>query len=107
MDTLDQAFWQLFHAVEAKLADEALVDGLPEALPDGIVEIELKAPPHAMGILRREAERRQLDYPTLIAVMSEERAKDLPSWWMLIARNRSVGVSDAEATSTREVVVEP
>src|ERR1700733_5818094 len=88
MNTLDQAFWQLFHAVDARLADDALLDQLPKANRSGVVEIDLKAPPHTMGILRREAERRGVDYPVLIAAMSEERATELPAWWMAIARNR-------------------
>jgi hypothetical protein len=92
MNTLDQAFWQVFHAVDATLDGDALLASRQSAEPDGVVELELKAPPHAMSILRREAERRRLDYPALIAELSEERAKDLPSWWLAIARNRAVGV---------------
>jgi hypothetical protein len=97
MNTLDQAFWQLFHAVDASLADDALLGRLRDADPNGVVEIDLNAPAHTMGILRREAERRGSDYPALIAAMSEERAAELPAWWMAIARNRAVGVEPLPA----------
>jgi hypothetical protein len=92
MSTVDQAFWQLFHAVDETLADDALLDRLRSADPNGAVEIDFNASPHAMGILRREAERRGVGYPALIAALSEERATQLPAWWMAIARSRLIGV---------------
>ena len=103
INTLDQAFWQLFHAVEATLADDALPDSVRGADPKGSVEIDFNAPPHAMGILRREAERRGVDYPALIAALSEERQADLPAWWMVIARSRAVGVEPLPVVKKTEL----
>jgi hypothetical protein len=94
--TVDQAFWQLFHAVEARLSSVESIDRLasPGVEPgtDDAVALNLGAPVHAVGVLRREAERRHIDYPTLIAALSEERRGDLPAWWLAIARSRGVGV---------------
>lgn len=103
MSTLDQAFWQLFHAVDRALADDALLDKLRGVDQNGAVEIDFNAPPHTMGILRREAERRGVDYPALIAALSEERAASLPAWWMAITRNRSVGVEPLPVTRKTEL----
>ncbi len=68
-----------------------VVDALPTPAPDGEVVIALDAPIHAVSVLRREAERRGVDYPALIAAMSEERRPDLPEWWILVARGGGVG----------------
>jgi hypothetical protein len=93
MDSVDQAFWQLFHAVEAKVADPAIIDTLPaDPDPTEPVAIELPGPVHAFGVLRREAERRGMSCPELIAILSEERKADLPAWWLAAAKNRAVGV---------------
>jgi hypothetical protein len=91
MDTVDQAFWQLFHAVEAKMSSAEVVDALPAPASDGAVVMALDAPIHAIGVLRREAERRGVDYPALIAALSEERRTDLPDWWIVVARGGGVG----------------
>jgi hypothetical protein len=92
VDKIDQAFWQLFHAVNAAVSDEALLEKLPDSTTDGAVTLNLNAPPHAVGVLRREAERRGVDYPALIGALSEERRDELPGWWMMIARRNDVGV---------------
>jgi hypothetical protein len=98
MDAVDQAFWQLFHAVAAKIAGTDVIDALPTSLSgDNSVVIELPAPAHAVSVLRREAERRGILYPDLIATLSEERQSDLPDWWLEIARSRDVGALPAEA----------
>lgn len=91
MDKVDQAFWQLFHAVEAKMSSADVVDALPTPASDGAVVMALDAPIHAVSVLRREAERRGVEYPALIAALSEERRTDLPDWWILVARGGGVG----------------
>lgn len=97
MDAVDQAFWQVFHSVAAKIADANVIDDLPSAASgDDAVTIELPAPVHAVGVLRREAKRRGLSYPDLIANLSEERRSDLPDWWLEIARGREIGALPGE-----------
>src|SRR5215471_11477752 len=97
MNTIDQAFWQLFHAVQAKMADPAIIDALPaDPDPSQAVAVELSGPVHAMSVLRREAERRAISCPELIARLSEERKADLPAWWLMVAANRAVGVLDRD-----------
>jgi len=105
MNIIDQAFWQLFHAVDATLADDAVLNSLPRAHEEGVVELEFKAPPHAMGILRREAERRGLAYSALIAALSEERAHELPAWWMALARSQAVGIMGIPAIKPASLVL--
>ncbi|MBI3516644.1 MAG: hypothetical protein HY060_21640 [Proteobacteria bacterium] len=93
MDRLDQAFWQLFHAVEAKVSEPDVLDNLPaDPNPADAVAITLPGPIHAFSVLRREAERRGVSCPELIAVMSAERQSELPPWWLEIAEKRAVGV---------------
>ena len=93
MDSIDQAFWQLFHAVDAKMSDPGILDTLPaDPDPAQSVAIDLPGPVHAFGVLRREAERRGVSAPELIAILSEERKADLPAWWLAAAKNRAVGV---------------
>jgi hypothetical protein len=95
VDNVDQAFWQLFHAVESKLADPEIIDALPaqSGLSEAVV-IDLPAPVHALGVLRREAERRGVAYPELIAALSVERQADLPAWWLAVASSHAVGAFD-------------
>jgi hypothetical protein len=92
MDRIDQAFWQLFHAVEDRLSEIDVSNITTVAPPsDGAVAVDLNAPTHALGVLRREAERRGLAYEALIAAMSEERRGDLPEWWLALARTHAIG----------------
>jgi len=101
MDNVDQAFWQLFHAVQSKLADPEIIDALPpeSGLTEAVV-IDLPAPVHALGVLRREAERRGIGYPELIAVLSVERQADLPEWWLVVASSHAVGAFDRSSTAS-------
>src|SRR5260221_595674 len=96
MDRLDQAFWQVFHAVEAQMSGPEILDSLP-ADPVPAVTVTLPGPVHAFGVLRREAERRGVSCAELIAVMSAERKAELPPWWLEIAEKREVGVLDRAA----------
>jgi hypothetical protein len=92
MDRIDQAFWQLFHAVAAKLAEAERQGTLTPSHPnEDDVTIALSGPVHAVGVLRREAEQRGVSYPDLIASLSEERRSDLPDWWLAIARDGTIG----------------
>jgi hypothetical protein len=107
MDSIDQAFWQLFHAVDAKMRDPTIIDTLtPDTDPAGSVAIELPGPVHALGVLRREAERRGVSPPELIAILSEERKADLPEWWLAAAENRAVGVLQPERGTTPEAAAD-
>ncbi len=93
---VDQAFWQLFHAVEDRLSEIEPADLKPEAAPtDGAVALDLNGPPHALGVLRREAERRGVACEALIATLSEERRSDLPEWWLSLARTHAIGAPPA------------
>ena len=94
MERVDQAFWQLFHAVEDRLAE---TDVAKSATPDddGAVAVDLNGPPHALGVLRREAERRGMACEALIATLSEERRGDLPEWWLALARTHAIGAPPA------------
>ena len=98
MDRLDQAFWQVFHAVEAQMSGPEILDSLP-ADPVPAVTVTLPGPVHAFGVLRREAERRGVSCAELIAVMSAERKAELPPWWLEIAEKREVGVLDRAAAN--------
>ena len=92
MDRIDQAFWQLFHAVAAKIAEAEQQGALRPSDPQAeSVTIALSGPVHAVGVLRREAEQRGLSYPDLIASLSEERRSELPEWWLGIARDGTIG----------------
>ncbi|MBV8166490.1 MAG: hypothetical protein JO021_06825 [Alphaproteobacteria bacterium] len=96
MERVDQAFWQLFHAVEDRLSEIDLADLKPAAAPSsGAVAVDLNGPPHALGVLRREAERRGVACEALIATLSEERRGDLPEWWLALARTRAIGAPPA------------
>ncbi len=96
MDRVDQAFWQLFHAVEDRLSDIDPTDLKPAApATNEAVAVDLNGPPHALGVLRREAERRGLACEALIATMSEERRGDLPEWWLSLARTHAIGAPPA------------
>ncbi len=93
MDKTDQAFWQVFHAAEAKMAASNPIDALSPQLPgDMPVTVELDGLVHAWGILRREADRRNMTCADLVAIMSEERKSDLPAWWLVLAADRAIGV---------------
>ncbi len=100
MERIDQAFWQVFHAVEAKVSGLEVIDRLPDdGGIDQTVAIELSGPVHAMGVLRREAERRGISCPELIAILSAERRSDLPAWWLALAADRAVGVLEPDKAS--------
>jgi len=101
MDNVDQAFWQLFHAVQSKLADPEIIDSVPpqSGLSEAVV-IDLPAPVHALGVLRREAERRGIGYPELIAALSAERQSELPAWWLAIASSHAVGAFDRSSAAS-------
>ena len=102
MNTVDQAFWQLFHAVQAKMSDPAIIDALPAgADPSQSIALELSGPVHALGVLRREAERRAISCPELIARLSEERKAELPQWWLVVAASRGVGRLDGDGGAQR------
>ena len=80
MDRVDQAFWQLFHAVEDRLSDIDPTDLKPAApATNEAVAVDLNGPPHALGVLPREAERRG----------------DLPEWWLSLARTHAIGAPPA------------
>ena len=50
MDKIDQAFWQLFHAVNAAVSDEALLEKLPDST-GGLGRRKLDAGlPHEIGV---------------------------------------------------------
>ena len=92
MERVDQAFWQLFHAVEDRLSEIDIAGLKASASPgDGAVAVDLNGPPHALGVLRREAERRGMACEALIATLSEERRGDLPEWWLALARTHAIG----------------
>lgn len=100
MDRVDQAFWQLFHAVEDRLSDIDVSGISAKTVPednsgDAAVAVDLNGPPHALGVLRREAERRGMACEALIAAMSEERSGDLPGWWLALARTHAIGAPPA------------
>jgi hypothetical protein len=101
MDNVDQAFWQLFHAVQSKLADPAIIDALPprSGLSEAVV-LDLPAPVHALGVLRREAERCGVSYPELIATLSTERQSELPAWWLAVASDHAVGAFDRRSEAS-------
>ncbi len=95
MGIIDRAFWQLFQAVDTAIADEAISDQLPVGPKDVMIELARKAPPHAVNLLRREAERRGIGYAALIVSLSENHEVELPGWWMTIVRNGAVGLSSS------------
>ena len=52
---VDQAFWQLFHAVEDRLSEIDPTDLKTDApRTNGAVAVDLNGPPHALGVLRRK-----------------------------------------------------
>ena len=51
MVSIDQAFWQLYHAVAAKVAGSGGLDGLLKPASDGAMALDFEAPVHAIGVL--------------------------------------------------------